>query len=401
MITIKFLKRRFRIIAITEGIILLITMLLLWLYKPNYYNIYGKSEKQKGTIVTGNTIRIPADNAIEAAVSIAQITYAATFDEDKPNAVILVNVDKTADAVAAAAVIHHPINAPILYINKDTIPEITLAEIKRLDPQGVFVDGNVKAYLIGDIGENVAAALKDLKLKYRHIKGSDPYTLGKNISDYLSTMHGNHKDVVMIAPIENPEYGLVQASWNAHMGDGFLYVEKNSVPEKTKEALQERFGGAYIYLLGSKDSYSNEVLQELSKLGHVQWIPSGETIYNQAVGFAGYKDVGRNFGWWIDKKTRDFGWGISEAGHNLIFVNPDNIQMAVPAAILSHKGKHGPMVLLKRDEVPEKLQNYLKLLKPYKTTSNQQLYNHGWIIGNESTISKEVQWKIDSLLQYD
>ncbi len=38
---------------------------------------------------------------------------------------------------------------------KNSIPESTLKEIERLNPEGLFVDGNVKVILIGDMGAEI------------------------------------------------------------------------------------------------------------------------------------------------------------------------------------------------------------------------------------------------------
>lgn len=402
MITRGFLEKKYKQISLVGGGILVIILLILFLYKPNYYKSFDNKEVNlKNTLVTNNTVRINGKDVYETAAAISQITYPATFEDDKPNAVILVRSDKKEDAVAAAGVIHHPINAPILYIEKNSVPKTTLKEIERLDPQGVFVDNNVKLYLIGEIGEGVKKKLKENGWKYRHIKGKDPFTLGKNINDYMAAMHGDHSDVVMVAPIAKPEYGLVQASWNAHMGDGFFYIKEDGVPEKTAEALGERYGDAYIYILGNRKLVGQKVEATLAEFGHVQWIPGNEDVYKQSVGFAGYKDIGKNFGWWINKRPRDFGWGVAEAGHNFIFVNPKDWQIAVSASVLSHKGKHGPMLLVKDNEIPEAIKNYLKTVKPNKTSSQEQLYNHGWIIGGVDSISEEIQEEIDNLLSYE
>ncbi len=65
----------------------------------------------------------------------------------------------------AARVSHDPINAPILFTKKNSIPESTLKEIERLNPEGLFVDGNAKIILIGDIGEEIKNTLNKKNLK--------------------------------------------------------------------------------------------------------------------------------------------------------------------------------------------------------------------------------------------
>lgn len=400
MITNENLNKIYKIVLTIILIISVFLIGLLFFYKPNYYkdkiNIKNENKYQR---VTANTVRIEGKDLYETCTSISQIVYPSTFRGDRPNAVILVRSDKVQDAMLAARVSHDPINAPILFTKKNSIPESTLKEIERLNPEGLFVDGNAKIILIGDIGEEIKNTLNKKNLKYRHIKGKDVYDLGLNIDNYLAAFQGDHKDVVIIAPIEKPEYSLAQASWNAHNGDGFFFVEKNKVPEPVKKALKARYGGAYIYILGDKIHISNKVKKELAKYGHVERIPGGENIYNQAVSFATYKDVGKNFSWWFHKKSRDFGWGITQPGHNFIFVNPDNWQVAVASSLLSHKGKHAPILLVYKNSIPKNLKDYLYTIKPSYISSQEISNNHGWIIGNSDYISDINQVKIDSLLE--
>lgn len=204
----------------------------------------------------------------------------------------------------------------------------------------------------------------------------------------------------MIAPVEKPELGLPQTSWNAHMGDSFFFVRQNDMPSATARALKDRYNDAYIYLMGSSVDISAQVEKELAKYGHIQRIPGGNNLYNLFVGFAGYKDIGGNFGWWIDKSPRNFGWGIAEAGHNFIFVNPKNWQGAVAASVLSHKGKHGPQLLVEKDSIPEPVKKYLETVKTHASAPQEQQFNHGWIIGSQDSISKAVQIQLDRLLEY-
>ncbi len=44
----------------------------------------------------------------------------------------------------------------------------------------------------------------------------------------------------------------------------------------------------------------------------------GDTPQEMAVSWAGYKDLGRVYGWWFGKDKRDVGWGYAEPGHNVL-----------------------------------------------------------------------------------
>ncbi|MEA4826979.1 cell wall-binding repeat-containing protein [Clostridium sp. JNZ J1-5] len=399
MITGEWLRKKYRFTLIVEGLVAIIILYFIIFFQPSYYvKSKNVSENFQRPMVTGNTTRVYGKDFYETAVAISQISYPAIFKDDKPNAVILVRGDRKEEAILASRIINYPINAPILYVEKDNVPQVTLNEIKRLDPQGIFVDRNRKAILIGDIGEKVKSQLNKGNIAFRHLQGKDLFELGKKIDDYLSAVKGDHKDAVIVAPIEIPNYALVQSAWTAHADDGFLFVSRNEIPKSTKDALNLRHGGAYIYLLGGENSISSDVKKQLLQYGVVQKIPGGEDIYSQSVGFAGYKDVGKNFGWWLSKRPRDFGWGISEAGHNFIFANPGEWQSAIAASALSHKGKYGPMILVEKDNIADSVRRYLLTVKPMENYAQGQIYNHGWIIGSEDNISSKVQVKLDEIL---
>jgi hypothetical protein len=108
--------------------------------------------------------------------------------------------------------------------------------------------------------------------------------------------------------------------------------------------------------------------------------------------------MGNDYGFWIGEMPRDFGWGLQESGHNYAFVNPEYWQDAVPSSILSHRGKHGPIILIQNDTIPQPVEAYLKAVQPSLKDPREQTFNHGWIIGNELHISLNNQARLDSLL---
>jgi hypothetical protein len=70
------------------------------------------------------------------------------------------------------------------------------------------------------------------------------------------------------------------------------------------------------------------------------------------------------------------------------------------AAILSHRGKHGPILLVQQDAVPEPVRRYLnETVRPQPAAARDQLFNHGSIVGNTTTISARLQGEIDGLLR--
>jgi hypothetical protein len=405
------MKTKARLRGVWQGLGgVLAATLLFWALQMGYARA-GQPDAEAGPmpsltlnreLVTVNTTRIGSDDPVETAAAVAQIIYPATEEEDTPGAVILVNPTSLAEVmVAANRMQHFPVNAPLLYAAPAGLPELTRRELLRLAPEGVPMDGNVQVYLVGSIGAAVETEVRGLGFKTRRIQGADPIALAVAADSWSSTQHGDHPNEVAIANLDHLEPAIPVAFWNAHMGQGFAFVTDDGVPEATKELLRRRAHGAWIYVFGDESVISAATAAELAQFGQVTRIPRADPAAASAY-FAGFKDLGADWGAWFWQGSRDFGWGISEAGHNAIFValdGPGGWQNALPATTLSHMGKHAPVLILNGGGVPEAVADYLAVLKPYPSAPRQQLLNHGWIIGGENTISWETQVALDGMLE--
>lgn len=274
--------------------------------------------------------------------------------------------------------------------------------MKRLRPRGVVQDGKVQVYLIGTADPTVAQLVeRELGYKVRTLLAPEPVALAELLDRWEAAVGTDHADEVVISAIDHPEgmaYGIGATSFNAHMGRGFAWVYRDSVPELTRRIVSRRFGGAYMYLTGNASVISDRVATELARYGYVQRI-QGPDVYAANAVNAGYRDFGRNFGYWIGWKGRDFDWGISEAGHNFIIGSTADLLSVIPAVLLGHMGKHGPTLLVAPDSVPQSVRRYLENVRPYATDPRQTVLDFAWIIGDQTRVSWRVQREIDQLLR--
>ncbi len=353
------------------------------------------------TDITVNTTRVGSDDPIETAVAVAQVQYPVTEEENSPGAVILINRNNLAEAIAAASRVQHfPVNAPLLYVDENSLPDLTRKELLRLKPEGVPADSNVQVYLVGTIGPAVEEQVETMGYRTRVLTAPDPASLAEVLDNWSSTQHGDHKNNVVIANLDNLEPAIPSAFWNAHMGDGLAFVTDEGIPEPTRRILERRANGPWIYVFGDETVISSSIARELAQYGQVTRMPRPDVVGTSAY-FAGFHDEGEDWGAWFWQHARSFGWGISEAGHNAIFINvdgPAGWQNALVASTMSHMGKHAPVLAVERDAVPDAVRSYLQILKPYPTAPQEQLLNHGWVIGGEETISWETQAELDMLL---
>lgn len=158
--------------------------------------------------------------------------------------------------------------------------------------------------------------------------------------------------------------------------------------------------GADFYVFAPENLVEQQVMAELSRYGHMQRILGGSP-QEMCVRWAGYKDGGREFGWWFGEATRGVGWGYAEPGHNILLANPSDWRTVVPSDVLSHIGKHAMLILTNSDgTIPEAVTNYLSgPLKPTRTHPSQQVFNFAWILGAGQNISDNVMREYAGLLE--
>jgi hypothetical protein len=176
------------------------------------------------------------------------------------------------------------------------------------------------------------------------------------------------------------------AAWAAKSGDSVLFTKRDQLPSATSRALR-RHEQPGIYVLGPESAVSRAVERSLSRLGRVKRV-SGRTPVDNAIAFARYSDG-------------SFGWGVRDPGHGLVFANSDRTLDAAAGAAMSGSGTYGPLLLLDNsDSLPKRLESYLIDIQPgYRFDPVRGVYNHAWLLGDESAISVDVQARIDELLE--
>lgn len=354
-------------------------------------------------IPTAHTTRLPASDPETQAIVLTQTVYAATREENAVGAIILTRQDPAEAFTAMNRITHMPVNAPLLYLDEEgRLSYETKREMRRLRPDGVTQDGKTQVYIAGRTDPEVAETVrKELGYEVETFLADDPVELAELLDRWQAALKSDHPDEVVIAAIDHPD-GIAHAmgamGWNAHMGKGFAWVYRDEIPEATRAILRRRFGGAYMYLAGPEEVISDEVARDLAQYGHVRRVAGPNVFASNAVN-AGYKDLGRNFGWWWGWIPRDFGWGIAQAGHNFIIGNAERPLHVIPTAVLGHMGKHGPILLVEGDQVPSAVTDYLEMVRPFPTGPMETILNHAWIIGSEDILSWSVQAEIDRLLR--
>lgn len=332
---------------------------------------------------TKNTTRVAGGDAVADAAGIALATYPSRTDQSRPTAVVLVEVRAWQTGISASVLAAKPIRAPILFADGDTIPDATKAALDALRPTGAKEAGGAQVIRVGTKAPVDGYKTTDVPA------AASPAALAAAVDRLQTAATGSASSAVLIVSSDHPQYAMPAAGWAANSGAPILWVTPQGVPPETEAALKTHRNPA-IYVIGGEDAVPKTVFDALGKLGTAKRIAAADAV-STSIAVARYVDNG-------------FGWGVVDPGHGLAFANARRPQDAAAAAPLSAHGKYAPLLLLGDDAgaLPPSLQDYLLDIQPGyddSTAAVRGVYNHGWIIGDESALAAAVQDRIDTLLE--
>ena len=330
-------------------------------------------------LATKNTTRIAGADPIADAAGVARAVFPATSDETRPNAVVLIDARDWRAGIAGAVLASTPVRAAVLLSNGPELPATTRDALAALRPTGANVPGGAQVVRVGD-------AARPPGLRTTDIAAGDPFALARAIDAFHTKARGSAGQRVLVVSADAPAFAMPAAAWAAKAGDPVLYVRRDSVPPDTRAALMAH-DQPRIYVLGPPSAISAVTLRALKRLGTVKRLGADDPI-DSAVSFARYVDP-------------NFGWGVVDPGHGLVFARTNRPLDAAAAAPLSVSGSYGPLlVLASAGGLDGAVGQYLLDIQPgYTRDPVRGVYNHGWIIGGESAISVATQARIDSLLE--
>jgi hypothetical protein len=329
---------------------------------------------------TKNTTRVAGADPIADAAGVARAVYPARTDESSPRAVVIVDQGDWRSAISAAQLMARPLRAPLLFSDGGDLPAASEEALQELAPSGAKEAENAQIVRIG------RDAAKPENRRIVEVAGTSSASLAQGIDKLQAKAAGSPSQDVLVAPADSPEFAMPAAGWAARSGDPVLWTLKDSLPAETRAAIRSH-PRVRIYVLGPPEAISDKVFRELGKLGKTKRIAGPDPVAN-AIAFARFTD-GR------------FGWGVVDPGHGLVFANASRTLDAAAGAALSGSGQYGPLLLLtEAGALPQEVQDYLLDIQPgYDKDPVRGVYNHGWLMGDETAISGDVQSRMDALLE--
>jgi hypothetical protein len=345
-------------------------------------------------VATKNTTRVGGGDPVADAAGVALAVYPSSAPGTHPAAVTIAPTDDWQASIAAAALMAAPISAPILLSGRSTLPSATADALRTLAPTGSGAAGGAQVIRVGDVPSPSG-------LRSASVSGGDPYTLAAELDRFASAARGNTSANVVVASADDAGYAIPAAGWAAESGDPVLFVNHSGIPRPTVQALLSHHS-PHIYVLGPPSVIPDRVLAALRRYGSVKRVGATDPAAN-SVAFAEYRDPPCAYAQPCAHVPGSFGWAIRSPGHGYVVINASRPLDAAAAAPLSGSGDFGPELLVdSAGTLPTSVLTYfLNYATPGYTQEGPTaaVYNHGWLIGDQSSISLPVQAEVDRLLE--
>jgi ell wall binding domain 2 (CWB2) len=345
-------------------------------------------------LATKNTTRVSGGDPVADAAGVALAVYPSALAGTHPSAVTIAPTDDWQAAIASAVLMAPPIRAPVLLSDRSGLPPATTNALNLLSPTGSGQLAGAQVIRVGDVP--AASGLRGAT-----ISGGGPYALAAAIDRFATAAAGKPSAAVVIASADDAAYAMPAAGWAAESGNPVLFVSSSGVPAATQQALLAH-QRPHIYVLGPPSVIPDSVIAQLGKYGTVARVGAQDPAAN-SVAFAIYRDPPCTFGQPCAHVPGSFGWAMRSPGHGYVLINGTRPLDAAASAALSASGDYGPQLILdSAGTLPSAVLNFfLDYATPGYTQEGPTaaVYNHGWVIGDPSTISVSVQAEVDSLLE--
>ncbi len=395
---------------------------------------FGAAPKARGVlgVATKNTTRLGGGDPASDAAAVAEAVYPGFTPATRPQAVVLVNERDFSAALVASALASAPLGAPLLYAEGDSLPEVTAQALQAMRPIGASSLGGAQVVRIdtsaalpdGLRAHDVTIAAASARATSTSTSAStgaggggaatgttasatapaaeaEPAALAAAVEQLAETIAGKPSHAVLVLASDAPRaLQMPAAGLAAESRAPILLVTSSSVPAATSAALRALHDPT-IYVVAPTTLNAN-AYAALKRLGAVVQVSGGVGANASSSGGASSNPVENAIS--TARFSRgSFGWGVHEAGHGLVFANAANPLDAPAAAALSAHGDYAPLLLLEgATAVPAALTHYLSDIEPGYTEAVppvREVYNHGWLIGDESAISARAQAELDTVLE--
>ena len=281
------------------------------------------------------------------------------------DAVVLANCERYTDVLTANPFAIQ-IKAAALFTYKDKLPEKTLKEIERLGAKKIYISGGYDA-----VSKKVVDELINKGYDVFRFDGVNRYDTARKIA--IKIRENGNKNVAELASGENYPDALSMTSMAVKDNAPILLTKKDSIPSYTKQALAE-WDIETIKIAGLDEAISNNVEKQIKNGFAIE-----ENNKKDSNVYDGAKVVSR-FGGKDRYETSTViakeSYPNSELG---VYATGEKFPDALIAGNYAGR-KKAPVLLVKKDTLPESVKKYTANSKIEKAT----------IIGGAKAVSDNV-----------
>lgn len=330
------------------------------------------------TQATRNTTRIPASDPVEVSLASLLASYPSVGPGTAPAAVTVASAEDWQGAVAAAALSADPIGAPLLLAPSGRLSAEGSELLDTLDPSGSPTTREAQVFAVGKVTPPSG-------FRAERVAGDSAARTAADLAGLIARLTGGPPNAFLVIPDSDPGYGAPAATWAARSGDPVLFAADDRLPAATREVLRKKANREVpVFVLGPPSVVPPKVIEQIGKLGlSVERLPGGDPT-SAALELVRFS-------------SGSFGWNLNDPGHGYTVIRSDRPLDAVGATPLSTGGTWPALLMTdSADALPEDVLQYLLDVQPgYSTDPTRALYNHVWIIGDESAIGLDQQAEID------
>lgn len=262
--------------------------------------------------------------------------------------VILTSSNKMVDSLAASPK-GIAINAPTLFVEKDSIMDEVLQEIKRLNPSKIIIAGGEES-----ISDDVAKQLQQLGIKQQRVAGADRFETAVKLGEEIRRNSSNKTDVILVNGYNSID-ALTAGSLASKLNIPILLTGSDQLNKTTEKALKN-WNIQNVIIVGGKTQVSETIASQLQNDGVNTSRLAGRTRVETAL------EVAK---------------AVNSDPDKVIFANKDTFADALLAPYLSN-AEQAPIVLIDKDEASVSVKQYLR---------DNEIKN-GIILGGEKSIEE-------------
>ena len=223
------------------------------------------------------------------------------------------------------------LNAPTLFVEKDTILQEVLAEINRLQPKKVIIAGGNSV-----VSEKVVKQIEAMGVKVERTAGENRFQTAVKLGEQIRRNSTNKTDIIL-ANGYNLIDALTAGSLAAKMNIPILLTGDSSLNSITEKAIKE-WGIKNVIVVGGDRQVSNGVISKLQNDGLSVERIAGKTRVETSLKLAER---------------------VNPNPEKVIFANGRTYADALIASYLSNK-ENAPIVLIDKENVPVSVKEYLR-----------------------------------------